>query len=219
MPIATNFGDAGAPGLVQELHAHHQVVVEELRRMLAVGADAADVRGQVDDQIDRLPLAVAQARAVRQEPLDGRAVPQVALLTACRDDLRRASRPKRRHHCPAEEPGAAGDEHALMRPRCRPGRAASCSCCWCVSLEGRGPGRAGVARQERRIGETHSSTRRACQVQDPIVFSWVPVAQRQPMVGFIRAPGRRDIREESARRWSASCCYRTIAAIRIASTR
>ena len=129
-------------------------------------------------------------------------------------------RPKRRHHCPAEEPGAAGDEHALIRDH-----GASWSSRQLLMLLRVSPSRvvdrAALVWPARNggFGETHSSTRRACQVQDPIGFSWVPVAQRQPMVGFLRAPGRRDIREESARRWSASCCYRSIAAIRIASTR
>jgi hypothetical protein len=36
---------------VQELRAHHQVVVEEVRRVLAVGADPADFGRQVNDHL------------------------------------------------------------------------------------------------------------------------------------------------------------------------
>jgi hypothetical protein len=43
--------DALKPGLVNELHAHHQIVVEKFAGLLAVGADAADLGCQMDDDI------------------------------------------------------------------------------------------------------------------------------------------------------------------------
>jgi len=43
--------DTLQPGLVDELHAHHQVVVEEFAGLLAVGTDAADLGCKVDDDI------------------------------------------------------------------------------------------------------------------------------------------------------------------------
>lgn len=36
---------------MHQLHAHHQVIVEKLGRVFAVGANAAHMRGQMDDQV------------------------------------------------------------------------------------------------------------------------------------------------------------------------
>jgi len=44
---------AALPGLVHQLHAHHQVVIEELGGLGHVGADAAHVRRQMDEDIRR----------------------------------------------------------------------------------------------------------------------------------------------------------------------
>ena len=69
MPIATNFGIPDPPRAIEQLHAHDEVVVEELGRALAIGADAADDRRQMDDdrRPDGLvqPLDVARAAAGR----------------------------------------------------------------------------------------------------------------------------------------------------------
>ena len=100
-----------------QLHAHHQVVVEELRRVLAVRADAADPRRQVDDQIDRLAPAIARLRRLGQEALDGQAVAEIALLPVGRDELSDTARAECPDHCPAEKTSTARDEDSLVRPR------------------------------------------------------------------------------------------------------
>jgi hypothetical protein len=45
------FFDASLPGRMEQLHSHHQVIVEELRRMVAVCADAADNARGVNDEV------------------------------------------------------------------------------------------------------------------------------------------------------------------------
>ncbi len=45
------FAHVFLPGMVNQLYAHHQVVVEELARLLAVGTDTAHFGCQVDDHI------------------------------------------------------------------------------------------------------------------------------------------------------------------------
>jgi len=44
-------GDLGAPGLVHQRHAHHQVIVEEFRRVLAIRPNAAHLGRQVNNDI------------------------------------------------------------------------------------------------------------------------------------------------------------------------
>ena len=56
--------DAGEPGLLHELDAHDRVLVEEPARVLAVGADAADDGGEVDDHVAAAPSASARVDAV-----------------------------------------------------------------------------------------------------------------------------------------------------------
>ena len=63
VPTATNFATPAQPRLLHELRAHHQVVVEEPAGVLAVGADAADHRREMDDDVG--PRVVQQAHDVR----------------------------------------------------------------------------------------------------------------------------------------------------------
>ena len=70
-------------GLLDELHAHHQVVVEEAPGVVAVGADAADLRRQVDDQVG--PRVGQQAR-------DAAAVDEIVVGRARHEDLAPAAR-------------------------------------------------------------------------------------------------------------------------------
>ena len=51
MPIGDELLDAGQPRLLHQLDAHDRVLVEEAARVVAVGADAADDRGEVDDDV------------------------------------------------------------------------------------------------------------------------------------------------------------------------
>ncbi len=59
--------EAHLPAHLEELHAHHQVVVEELPRVVAVGADAAHPGRQVQDQ-RRPGVAVERAHRPRSGP-------------------------------------------------------------------------------------------------------------------------------------------------------
>ena len=57
--------DAGQPGLLHQLDAHHRVLVEEAARVLAVGPDPADDRGEVDDDVGRSASASAASTPSR----------------------------------------------------------------------------------------------------------------------------------------------------------
>ena len=100
--------DAGQARLLHELDAHDRVVVEEAARVLAVGADAADDGGEVDDDV---------GPAVGEGAVDPVARAQV-VVARC-GARRRRSAPaasRRRDDGPAEEAGAAGDHDAAARP-------------------------------------------------------------------------------------------------------
>ena len=85
--------------------AHHQVVVEEAAGILAVRADAADDRGEVDDDVRAM---------VVEETADIGFARQVVVLLARDDELRTPSCLKRGHDVRAEKAGAAGDGDALV---------------------------------------------------------------------------------------------------------
>ena len=51
MPAATSFGRPRQAALLEELQAHHGVLEEEAPRVVAVGADAAHPRRQVDHEV------------------------------------------------------------------------------------------------------------------------------------------------------------------------
>jgi hypothetical protein len=75
---------------MQQLHTHEQVIVEEFGRLGAVGPDAADVGGEMDDKV-RLGL--------RQDLLDGLKSAQVIFPAAGDADVSGAPRavyPQRR---------------------------------------------------------------------------------------------------------------------------
>ena len=82
MPVATSFGDLGQPALLEHVQAHHRVLEQVAARVVAVGADAADLRGQVDHQV---------GPRVGEQAADGAAVDQVVLARARDDD---AARPR-----------------------------------------------------------------------------------------------------------------------------
>ena len=99
---------AGQPRALHEVDAHDGVVVEEGAWMLAIGADAAHHRGQVDDHVrspvrERLPY-----------PRNG---PQVVLCAARDEDIGHPGRPEPLDHRPSQEAGAAGhhDPATLQR--------------------------------------------------------------------------------------------------------
>jgi len=49
VPIATNFSTPASHASMKELGAHHQVVIEEFSRVLAIRSDATNACGEVDD--------------------------------------------------------------------------------------------------------------------------------------------------------------------------
>ena len=107
VPTPTNFETARQARLLHELDAHDRVLVEEAARVLAVGADAADDGGQVDDQV---------RMAVVERPPDAVRRAQVVLGAARHEDVRRASRLESRDDARAQEAGAARDHHAATHP-------------------------------------------------------------------------------------------------------
>ena len=108
VPAATSLAQAAAAPLLDELHAHHEVVVEVLAGILAVGADAADLRRQVDDEVG--------ARVV-VEPAHAGHVDEIVVARARDDDLAGAARAQLLDDEGAEEAGAAGDDDALALDR------------------------------------------------------------------------------------------------------
>ena len=96
--------------MVPAVHAHQDVVVEELARLFAVEPDPADLRREVDDGVD----ALHDARA-------GRRVPQIGLSRARRHrDGALLAKPG--DDTATQEAVAAGDEDllALEVHRCTP---------------------------------------------------------------------------------------------------
>jgi len=96
--------------LLDELHAHHQVGVEEPAGVLAVGPDAAHDRREVDDDVG----------SGRLERADDVRLSAKIVLAAARHEGRRTSSLHESidHACP-EEAGTARHDHALARPEPR----------------------------------------------------------------------------------------------------
>ena len=103
-------GDAGEPGLLHELHAHHHVVVEEEPRLLAVGADAAHHPRQVEDQL---------GAGVLQHADDVGLLPEIVVAAPRDEGSRTALTDERVHHERAQEAGASRDHDALAVPEAR----------------------------------------------------------------------------------------------------
>ena len=98
MPIWTNFDDARQARLLHELDAHDRVLVEEPTRVLAVGADAPDDGGEVDDDV---------RPAIRQRAADPVRGPQVVVPAPGHEDVPGARGLEPAHHGAAEESAAA----------------------------------------------------------------------------------------------------------------
>jgi len=101
--------DAGDARGLDELHAHQQVVVEEFAGALAVGADAADDGGEVDDHIRPRRF---------QQPADGRGVAQVAGGAARYHDVAAPPCAQPFHNVRAEETGPTRHDDRLVVPVC-----------------------------------------------------------------------------------------------------
>ena len=96
--------DTAPTGVLERQGAHLQVVVEETSRVLAIGADAADNRREVNDDV-RLDVGV--------QPLHRRLVGQVVLRLPRRDDVPAAAALELGDDVPAEKAAAAGHDDAL----------------------------------------------------------------------------------------------------------
>ncbi len=105
---------------MEQLRAHHQIVVEEVGRVGAVGANAADGRGQVNDQ--RRP-------GVAQQVADGLALAQVIVLAQGHEDAGRFAPLQRDDDVAAQEARAAGDDDALLAPIDHDGISSSAASC------------------------------------------------------------------------------------------
>ena len=104
-------GDAGQTGLLHQLDAHDRVLVEEATRVLAIGADAADDGGEVDDDV---------RPAVGQGPVDAVGRPQVVVAAARDEDVGDAGGAQAANDRSAEEPGPAGDHDPAAGQRRHP---------------------------------------------------------------------------------------------------
>ena len=115
MPAITSFATPVHARELEHVRAHHQVRVPVAAGVLAVRADAADLGGEVEDElrprVGEQPLRVVVARQVVVAPPGDEDVVPVALEPL--DEMR------------AEEPAAAGDEDVVSCLRVRARGAAS----------------------------------------------------------------------------------------------
>ena len=102
------FFDPAQPGFVDQLHAHHQVVVEEFSRVLAVGADAAHLGSQVNDDIR---VGCHPASVWMEVSLD-----QVVIFDFRDENISRAPALSFAVTKEPKKPGSAGDTYALILP-------------------------------------------------------------------------------------------------------
>ena len=82
MPDGDELVDPVQARLLDELRAHHQVVVEEPAGILAVGPDAAHDGGEVNDDVG--PCRLEHAHDI--------GLPAKVIVAAARDERRRDSR-------------------------------------------------------------------------------------------------------------------------------
>ena len=107
VPMATNFSNAARRACSIRCSAHHQVLVEEPARVVAVGADPADHGGQMEDHVGCRGLEQAYDRGLVQ---------QIELALAWDGDRTAAQRPQAIDDEGAQETGAARHDHAPIPP-------------------------------------------------------------------------------------------------------
>ena len=105
MPRATNFAYFSQVSLVEKLDPHHDVLVEEGAGILLVEADAADLRGEVDDDVG--PLFII-------EPADVLRADQIVIGQIGDEEVVIAARLKGLDEVFPQETFAAGDGDAFM---------------------------------------------------------------------------------------------------------
>ena len=104
-PAGDELAQAHAARMFKEVRAHHEVVVEEVAGMLAVGADAPHDGGEMDHDVRSV---------VGVEPRDAILKAQVVLRAAGNGDVAVAPRVQGGDNVPPEEPGATGDGDARV---------------------------------------------------------------------------------------------------------
>ena len=105
MPIWTNFSVPAPASLLDQVQPHRHVREEEAARVVPVGADAADLRGQVDDGIGATVVVGA---------CDGRRVGQVVLGAAGYEDLGGPGSLEPFTDFRAQEPCSPGQKNPLV---------------------------------------------------------------------------------------------------------
>jgi hypothetical protein len=118
-------------GTFDHVQAHHRVVEQEQARVVAVRTDPADARGEMEHDV---------GLRILEQAMRGRAIDEVVIAAARHDHVRRAAAAQHVDDEAAEEAGAAGDEHALVRPqglsllqRFRTFRQRGSAHAWCAS--------------------------------------------------------------------------------------
>ena len=92
------------------MRAHHEIVVEEFARALAVGADAADQAGEMDHDL-RAQVLVHSAHR-----LD---IAQIVTLAGCHEHVGNAAVLKFPDDVPSEKSTGASDEDTTTLPKIR----------------------------------------------------------------------------------------------------
>ena len=105
-----HLGDPGDPAGLQQLDAHERVLVEEPARLVPVGADPADHRGQVHDRVGagvgQHPVDLGPPAQVVAGPAEGEHLGAVALQLGGDVAAEEAG-------APGHDDGGAGDPHAV----------------------------------------------------------------------------------------------------------
>src|SRR2546422_8643290 len=96
--------DSALAGLLHQLGAHHEILVEEAPRVLAVGTDPTHDGREMDDDLGAQLLV---------HPAHGGAVAQIILARARNHDLGRTASLQLFDHVAAEEPPSPPDDDSL----------------------------------------------------------------------------------------------------------
>jgi hypothetical protein len=93
---------------VEQWHAHHQVVVEEFRRMIAIRSNPTDASRKMDDDVG--PDVVEKASDVLDDP-------QVVLLPPGCQNVCSPALLERLHDIRTKKPRPPYDEDPLLLPK------------------------------------------------------------------------------------------------------
>ena len=107
VPDRDQLGHLGEAALLEDVQPHHRVLEQEASGVVAVGADAADLRREVEDQV---------GSGVRHQAADRTAVDQVVLRERGTTTLAPLAAQLLDDEA-AQEAGAAGDDDSLLLPK------------------------------------------------------------------------------------------------------